>query len=892
MKQSSGLIERQSFAKIPSIMSLPNLVDIQKRSYREFLQEDIPPEKRSHSGLQAVFQDIFPMASGSGRCSMEFVSYSVGRPEYSAEECQGTGRTYNAPLKLRLRLVIRRQAEEAPEKREQEVYLGELPLMTEGGSFIINGAERVVVSQLHRSPGVCFEEKIHPSGRRLCSVRIIPYRGTWLELEFDTYDVLSVVIDRRRRILVTTLLRALGYSSSQDITKLFYETETIRLGSGLHRKKFLGRFLARDVRKGGEVIGESGEEVSDHLLRQLKEAGVEKLTLVITPKDEVSIINTLRKDHCRSEEEAQLEIFRRLRPGDPPTPENARRLLHRLFFDPRTYDLARVGRYKLNRKLGLNVPLRETTLRREDMVEIIRYLLKLKKREGTVDDIDHLGSRRVRTVGESVANQFRVGLERMERFIRERMSSQDLEDLTPQNLVNPKMISSAINNFFGRSQLSQFMDQVNPLAELTHKRRLSALGPGGLSRERAGFEVRDVHFSHYGRICPIETPEGTNIGLIVSMSTYAQINDLGFLKTPYRKVRNGKATRQIEYLSADVEDDYVIAQANAKLDAEGRFTDDKIFARLRNDFPKVSPGQVQYMDVSPEQLVSVSTALIPFLEHDDANRALMGSNMQRQAVPLLWAEAPLVGTGMERPAAVDSGAMALSFQDGKVEKVSANAITIRSGSEVHEYSLKKFLRSNQDTCLNQRPVVQPGERVSRGQVIADGPGTHLGELALGRDILVAFMPWWGYNFEDAILVSEKVVKEDVYTSIHIEEFELEARDTKLGPEEITRDIPNVGEEALKDLGENGIIRIGAEVRSEDILAGKITPKGETELSPEEKLLRAIFGEKAGDVRDASLRVPPGVEGIVIDVKVFSRREGKGPRKSGGWAAAELPSGVN
>ena len=894
MKQSSGLIERQSFAKIPTIMDLPNLVDIQKRSYREFLQEGLPPEKRSRSGLQAVFQDVFPITSQRSKCSLEFVSYSVGRSEYSAEECQRTGMTYAAPLKVKLRLILKKQqgeqSQEIKDMKEQEVYLGELPLMTEGGSFIINGAERVVVSQLHRSPGVSFDEKTHPSGKRLYSARIIPYRGAWLELEFDAYDVLSAVIDRRRRILATTLLMALGYSTSEEIIKLFYETEIIRLDSGLPQEKFLGRFLAKEVRKGDKVIGESGEEISGHLYMEFKEAGIEKLHLVITPKDELSIINTLRKDYLRSEEEAQLEIFRRLRPGDPPTSENARRLLHRLFFDPRRYDLARVGRYKLNRKLGLNVSLEETALRREDIVEVIRYLLKLKNRKGTVDDIDHLGNRRVRTVGELVANQFRIGLERMERSIQERMSSQDLEDLTPQNLVNPRLISSVLKDFFSRSQLSQFMDQVNPLAELTHKRRLSALGPGGLSRERAGFEVRDVHFSHYGRICPIETPEGANIGLIVSMSTYARINDLGFLESPYREVKNGRATRKIEYLSAHVEDECVIAQANAKLDAEGRFKDDRIFARFRDDFPNVSPNQVQYMDVSPEQLVSVATALIPFLEHDDANRALMGSNMQRQAVPLLRAEPPLVGTGLEGPAAKDSGVVVLSVQDGKVEKVSADTISIRSGREVRDYRLKKFLRSNQDTCLNQRPVVQPGERVFKGQVIADGPGTYSGELALGCNVLVAFMPWRGYNFEDAILVSEKVVKEDVYTSIHIEEFELEARDTKLGPEEITRDIPNVGEEALKDLDENGIIRIGAEVRPGDILAGKITPKGETELSPEEKLLRAIFGEKAGDVRDASLRVPPGVEGIVIDVRVFSRREGKGKRKSG--EIAELPSGVN
>ncbi len=896
----AGLGKRKSFAKIPAIMELPNLIEVQRTSYREFLQEAIPSHKRKRQGLQAVFQGIFPITSHDGRYSLEFISYSLGKPEYSVEDCQRRGMTYAVPLKVKLRLILRQSSEEGrpvavKDIREQEVYLGELPLMTEGGSFIINGAERVIVSQLHRSPGVCFEEKAHPSGKRLYSARVIPYRGAWVEFEFDAYDLLSVVIDRRRKMPATTFLRALGYSSDEEMIKLFYATEKIKL-EGVAHEQVVGRILARDVKdkNGDQVIGESGQEITSHLYREFREAGVVNISVVISSDDALSIINTLRKDYRHSEEEALLDIFHRLRPGDPASVENARQLLHRLFFDPRRYDLGRVGRYKLNRKLGVDVPLEETTLRKEDIVEIIRYLIKLKNREGSLDDIDHLGNRRVRTVGELVENQFRIGLARAERALRERIGGQDIEELMPHNLINPKVIFSAVKDFFARSQLSQFMDQVNPLAELTHKRRLSALGPGGLSRERAGFEVRDVHFSHYGRICPVETPEGPNIGLIVSLSTYARVNKLGFLETPYRRVKEGKATKDIHYLSADVEDEYVIAQANAKLDAQGRFQSEEVFARARNDARKASPREIDYMDISPKQLVSVAAALIPFLEHDDANRALMGCNMQRQAVPLLQVDSPLIGTGLEEAAAKDSGVVVIASRGGKVESVSADRISIRTQGEVFHYNLKKFLRSNQDTCLNQRPIVQIGDEVSAGQVIADGPATYQGELALGRNMLVAFMPWRGYNFEDAILISEKVVKEDIYTSVHIEEFELEARDTKLGPEEITRDIPNVREEALRDLDENGIIRIGAEVKPGDILTGKVTPKSEVELSPEEKLLRAIFGEKAGDVRDASLRVPPGVEGIVVDVKVFSRREGRGKGKGSREKEvkrAELPSGV-
>lgn len=880
-------------------MKLPDLIEVQKSSYRNFLQEALPPWKRKRQGLQAVFQGIFPITTDDGRYSLEFLSYSLGEPEYSLEDCQRGGMTYASSLKVQLRLTLRSfpsgEGGRAviKEKREQEVYLGELPLMTEGGSFVINGAERVIVSQLHRSPGACFEEEPHPSGKRLYSARIVPYRGAWLEFEFDAYDILFVAIDRRRKMLATTFLRALGYSSNEDIIKLFHTTEKVKL-----EKQVLGRILARDVKdkNNGQVLEESGQEISNLSYRKFREAEVGELFVVTSPDDELSIINTLRKDDHRSQDEALLDIFHRLRPGNPATIEKAGQLLHRLFFDPRRYDLARVGRYKLNRKLGLDVPPEETTLRREDIVEVIKYLIKLRKREGSLDDIDHLGSRRVRTVGELVEDQLRLGLFRAERAFREGISNRNLEELMPHNLINPKVVFSAIKDFFARSQLSQFMDQVNPLAELTHKRRLSALGPGGLSRERAGFEVRDVHFSHYGRICPVETPEGPNIGLIVSLGTYARINDLGFLETPYRQVKGGKVTREVYYLSADVEDEHVIAQANARLDAQDRFQAEEVFSRFRDDFLKAPPERIEYMDISPEQLVSVSAALIPFLEHDDANRALMGCNMQRQAVPLLRTDSPIVGTGLEEAAVKDSGVAVVASQGGQVERVSADGISIgATNGEVTHYSLKKFLRSNQGTCLNQRPIVQEGDSVSAGQVIADGPATCQGELALGRNMLVAFMPWRGYNFEDAILISEKVVKEDIYTSVHIEEFELEARDTKLGPEEITRDIPNVREEALKDLDEGGIIRVGAEVKPGDILAGKITPKSEVELSPQERLLRAIFGEKASDVRDASLRVPPGAAGIVVDVKVFSRREGRRSKEKGEREKevkrTELPSGV-
>jgi DNA-directed RNA polymerase subunit beta len=775
--------------------------------------------------------------------------------------------TYAAPLKVKLRLVRKGIA------KEQEVYIGELPLMTETGTFIINGAERVIVSQLHRSPGMSLEESLHPSGKKMYSVRIIPYRGAWLEFESDANDVLYAYIDRRRKILATALLRALGYSSTYDICKELYPVEKIRGFDRTKTKSCEDEILAEDVfhPASKELIAAATTKLTKEVLSTFLSNDVTAFSIVKLSKEDRSLINTLERDPYRNSQDAQLAIYRRVRPGDPPTEASAKDLIQKLFFDPQRYDLGHVGRFMLNKKLGLSTSAadtKNTTLRPDDVMKVIGKLLKLRSGEVSIDDIDHLGNRRVRSVGELLQNQFRVGLARMKRSCVERMSIYDLEAAMPHNLINPKLISAAIKDFFGRSQLSQFMDQTNPLAELTHKRRLSALGPGGLSRERAGFEVRDVHPSHYGRVCPIETPEGPNIGLISSLSTFARVNDIGFLESPYRKVVKGRVTEQIDYLTADEEDKYVIAQANATLDKSGHFTSDAVSCRARGDFPKKKPEEIDYMDVSPRQLVSVAAALIPFLEHDDANRALMGSNMQRQAVPLLIPEAPFVGTGMERHVAKDSGAIVQAKSRGTVKAVSADEIVI----DDFVYKLRKFKRSNAGTCINQRPLVEIGDKVKRGDILADGAATQGGELALGRNVLVAFMPWRGYNFEDAIIVSEKFCKEDVYTSLHIEEFEIEARDTKLGNEEITCDIPNVSEEALKDLDKEGVIRIGAEVKPGDILVGKITPKSEIELSPEEKLLRAIFGEKAGDVRDASLSVPPGVEGVVVDVKVFARKE--------------------
>jgi DNA-directed RNA polymerase subunit beta len=955
--KTKGAGDRISFAKIPEIIAIPNLIEIQRRSFDQFLQHRVPPDRREQIGLQGVFTSIFPINDYDDSASLEFVKYEFGQPKYSPVECREKGMTYSAPLKVTLRLVVwdkggAGEAKSIRDIKEQEVYLGEMPLMTEHGTFVINGTERVVVSQLHRSPGVFFDHdkgKTHASGKILYSARLIPYRGSWLEFEFDASDILHVRIDRRRKFVATILLRAIGYGSNEEILRLFYERDAVQIERGkefalvlmdrvdgkevqlspgvgwrvakdvvdprskevilprtkklsrasvkkavgarirqvsLYKEDLLGRITAVDVVDGktGEVLLECAQEVTAEALERILERGVERLLLLHAGegREQLEIRDTLLRDASRSEEEALVEIYRRMRPGDPPTVESARALLNSTFFNPKRYDLSKVGRFKLNSKLGMQIPLEVRVLRQEDVVAIVRYLLRLNHGEGMIDDIDHLGNRRVRSAGELLEDQFRIGLARMERAVRERMSTQELETLMPHDLVNAKPVSAALKEFFGSSQLSQFMDQTNPLAELTHKRRLSALGPGGLSRERAGFEVRDVHPTHYGRMCPIETPEGPNVGLISSLSTYARVNDFGFIETPYRKAKDGRVSDEIEYLTADVEERFTIAQANAPLDARGRFATERVSARAGGNFVMLPREKVDYMDVSPKQLVGISTSLVPFLEHDDANRALMGANMQRQAVPLLRPEAPIVGTGMEFVAAKDSGAVVVARRAGVVEAVSAARIIVRAdekaedggladGSSVDICTLMKFERSNQNTCINQKPIVGVGERVRKGQVIADGPATAAGELALGQNVLVAFMPWGGYNFEDAILISEKLVKDDRFTSIHLEEFEIEARDTKLGKEDITRDIPNVGEDALKDLDESGIIRIGAEIKPGDILVGKVTPKGETVLTPEERLLRAIFGEKAEDVRDASLYVPPGITGTVVEVKVFSRK---------------------
>lgn len=801
-----GTRERWSYSRIREVLDIPNLIEIQQNSYQWFLDE----------GLREMFRDISPIQDFTGNLVLEFIDYSLGEPKYDVEECKERDVTYAAPLRVKVRLINK----ETGEVKEQEVFMGDFPLMTNKGTFIINGAERVIVSQLVRSPGVYYSESIDPSGKKVYGATIIPNRGAWLEFETDVNDNIFVRVDRTRKLPATVLIRALGYATNGQILELFNDSEHIRL--------------------------------------------------------------TLERDNTESVEEALVEIYKRLRPGEPPTVDSARSLLEALFFDPKRYDLAKVGRYKLNKRLNLQVPSNVHHLTKEDIVASLGQLLALMNGDGQKDDIDHLGNRRLRSVGELLQNQFRIGLSRMERVVRERMTIQDVDVITPQVLINIRPVVAAIKEFFGSSQLSQFMDQTNPLAELTHKRRLSALGPGGLSRERAGFEVRDVHHSHYGRMCPIETPEGPNIGLIGSLSTYGRINPYGFIEAPYRKVVDGRVTDQIEYLTADEEEKYIIAQANAPLTEDGRFIEDKIDGRHGPDFVLVPPERIDYMDVSPKQMVSIATALIPFLEHDDANRALMGANMQRQAVPLLRTEAPYVGTGMEYKAARDSGVCVIAGKSGVVERATADEIIIRGDDgTLEKHKLLKYLRSNQGTCINQRPIVMKGERVEAGQIIADGPSTDHGELALGRNVLIAFMTWEGYNYEDAILISEKLVKDDYYTSIHIEEYECDARDTKLGPEEITRDIPNVGEDVLKDLDERGIIRIGAEVRPGDILVGKVTPKGETELTAEERLLRAIFGEKAREVRDTSLRVPHGEAGKIVDVKVFTRENGD-----------ELPPGVN
>ncbi|MFH1776182.1 MAG: DNA-directed RNA polymerase subunit beta [Candidatus Omnitrophota bacterium] len=861
------MIKRRDYTKTAECIQLPNLLAIQIDSYRDFLQVGVPKTKRQNSGLQAVFEEIFPIENFDRSCRLEFVHYILDKPKYDIRECQRRGLSFATPLKAKLRLKTKKDV------KEQDVYMGELPIMTPVGTFIINGDERVVVSQLHRSPGVCFEETIHPTGKRLYSARIIPYRGAWVEFEFDINGVVNVYIDRRRKFLSTVFLRAIGFSTNVDILKAFYSVEEFVL-TGRSKEEISNVVLAIDaLDANGELIAAKGQRLTRQLVDKILNAHIKSISMFCPPT--LELLNTLDKDRTTSREEALLDVYRRLRPGDPPTIEAAQAFINRLFFDAKRYDLSKVGRFVLNRKLHMSMSLEKRILDVETVVETLRYLIKLNNGEGAVDDIDHLGNRRVRTIGELLQNQFRIGLTRIERSAVERMGIYEIDAIMPQHLVNSKLLSTVIKDFFGRSQLSQFMDQTNPLAEMTHKRRLSALGPGGLSRERAGFEVRDVHYSHYGRICPIETPEGPNIGLIASLSTFARINEFGFLETPYRKVEDGKVTDKIEYLSADVEDQYVIAQANAQLDKNGCFVDDLVLCRYKGDFPNMPNKQVNYMDVSPRQLVSVAASLIPFLEHDDANRALMGSNMQRQAVPLLNPEAPYVGTGMEHCAAVDSGTVVVAENDGRVKEVDAVGILVGD----RKYVLRKFERSNASTCINQRPLVVTGEYVKKGDVIADGAATQGGELAMGMNVLVAFMPWRGYNFEDAILVSEKLIKNDIYTSIHIEEFEIEARDTRLGKEEVTRDIPNIGEESLKNLGEDGIVCVGAEVKPGDILVGKVTPKSETELAPEEKLLRAIFGEKAQDVRDTSLTVPPGVEGIVIDSRVFSRKEMKSKSRS-------------
>ncbi|GAB7028528.1 DNA-directed RNA polymerase subunit beta [Geotalea toluenoxydans] len=934
---------RKNFAKIKKIIDIPNLIDIQKNSYKRFLQLDVPAEARKYSGLEAVFKSVFPIKDFSETASLEYVSYSLGIPKYDVEECHQRGMTFAAPMKVKVRLVVWDVNKEPSTRsirdiKEQEVYFGEIPLMTENGTFIINGTERVIVSQLHRSPGVFYDHdkgKTHSSGKVLYSARVIPYRGSWLDFEFDHKDILYVRIDRRRKMPATVLLKALGYSTD-ELLNFFYKSEEINFaGEKLTKvadpelltnqkaaidivdpatgevlvkanRKFtkaairkmaehgikyipitieelVGKISSHDIvdPSTGEIVAECNEELTQAKLEEIKSKGINTFKVLFIDNLHVtsSFRDTIIIDKIGSTDDALIEIYRRLRPGDPPTLKSALSLFENLFFNPERYDLSAVGRLKLNYKLGLQVPLDCMTLTREDVLEVVRYLIDLKNGRGNIDDIDHLGNRRVRAVGELLENQYRIGLVRMERAIKERMSLQEVENLMPHDLINSKPVSAVVKEFFGSSQLSQFMDQTNPLSEVTHKRRLSALGPGGLTRERAGFEVRDVHPTHYGRVCPIETPEGPNIGLIASLSTYARINEHGFVETPYRLVQEGKVTNEVRFFSALEEEGHAIAQANAEVDKDGRFVADYISARKSGEFVLVGRDELELMDVAPMQLVSVAASLIPFLENDDANRALMGSNMQRQAVPLLRADSPLVGTGMERVVARDSGVSVVARHNGVVESVDASRIVVKidedeydeTGTGVDIYNLIKFARSNQNTCINQRPVVKIGDHVKRGDVIADGPSTDMGELALGQNVLVAFMPWGGYNFEDSILISERLVKDDRYTSIHIEEFECVARDTKLGKEEITADIPNLGEETLKDLDESGIIRIGAEVRPGDILIGKITPKGETQLSPEEKLLRAIFGEKAGDVRDTSLRVPPGVEGTVIGAKIFSRK---------------------
>jgi DNA-directed RNA polymerase subunit beta len=897
--------DRLSFGRIKNVIDYPDFLDIQLESFNKFAQLDIAPNDRKNQGLQRIFYENFPIQDSRETHILEFIYYSVDTPKYNIQECQERGLTYAIPLKARMRLSSVDSSDEASETIEQEVFLGDLPWMTERGTFIINGAERVIVSQLHRSPGVFFGQSIHPNGTQLYSARVIPFKGSWIEFTNDIRDVLWAYIDRKKKIPATTLLRALGYSSDLDILSLFDLSEEIAFGSKkAFNDKLVGKRLATDISvdvteevvddETGEVREATNRKVlleRDHELTEddygiLKEAGLKNVLVqkIGAEESERSVImNTLRKDPSHNDVSALSEVYQQIRTGEMPDPETARQVLERLFFSDKKYDLGEVGRYRLNKRLKLDIDPEIQYLTKEDVVAIVKEVIRLKELKSQVDDIDHLSNRRVRTVGEQLGQQFAIGLARMARTIRERMNSRDAEQLTPQDLVNARTISSVINSFFGTNQLSQFMDQTNPVAELTHKRRMSALGPGGLTRERAGFEVRDVHYTHYGRLCPIETPEGPNIGLITSLCVHAKINDFGFIETPYRKVEDGHVTNNVEYLAAEQEDETVIAQANAPLTEDGTFENESIFSRFRDsNVGLAKPEQIEYMDVSANQITSLAAALIPFIEHDDANRALMGSNMQRQAVPLLRPESPIVGTGLEQRAAKDSRAIITAEGDGEVVYVSGNEIRVKyNRSELEQncyfddgvkvYHLQKFERSNQDTTVNQRPVVNVGDKVKEGQAIADGCATEKGELALGRNLLVAFMPWRGYNFEDAIVISERIVQEDVYTSIHITEFEQQVRDTKRGEEELTREIPNVSEEATRNLDERGIIRTGAKVNHGDILVGKITPKGETDPTPEEKLLRAIFGDKAGDVKDASLKTPPGVSGVVINTKLFSRK---------------------
>ncbi|MEY4007349.1 MAG: hypothetical protein RLZZ467_372, partial [Gemmatimonadota bacterium] len=995
------MITQISFGKRKVGMEMPNLLDIQTRAFESLLQLDAAAHDREDVGLERVFKDLFPITDVHENFELAFKRYTLGEPKYSVEECIERDMTYSAPLKATLVLTVF-EPNPADEKTkrvknqiEKEVYLGELPLLTPLGTFVINGAERVIVSQLHRSPGVVFEESTHPNGQRLISSRIIPFRGSWVEFTVDIHDVVYVHIDKKKKFPATALLRALGYGTNADIYRLFFGVRELDLtkrkegrdrevigaiiaeavelpgeataedapkaktkkaraereraeavllvkeGDELTEEVFQRlrrqkidrikvfasyqavdlrdeldafereerpspRVLAMDVTDAetGEVLAEAGQNLSVTLVKRLRKAEIARVSCFVASGRAESMLvrNTLAKDPTKSEDEALRQIYSLLRPGDAPNKETAKQALERLFFSPKRYDLGRVGRYKINQRLGLRTPASQTVLTTEDFVSIVRHLVELHEGRGGIDDIDHLGNRRIRSVGELIANQFSVGLSRMARLVKERMGiNQDSEKISLDDLVNARTVSAVIQAFFGSSQLSQFMDQTNPLAELTHKRRLSALGPGGLTRERAGFEVRDVHYSQYGRMCPIETPEGPNIGLITSLACFARVNDLGFVETPYRIVKGGKVTNEIAWLDATREEHAVIAQANARLNPDGSFMDELVLCRQQADVPLLPPSRIDYMDVAPEQLVSIAAALIPFLEHDDANRALMGSNMQRQAVPLLNPQTPFVGTGLEEKVAVDSGAVVIAKRAGVVMRVTADEIVVDAGRgrvrdgetplaglyQQDRYKLRKYLRTNQDTALNQRPLVAVGQKVKAGEVLADGSGTQFGQLALGSNVTVAFMPWYGHNFEDAIVLSERLVKDDVYSSIHIQEHELHVRDTKRGQEEITREVPNVSEDALLDLDERGIVRIGAHVRPGDILVGKITPKGETELSPEEKLLTAIFGEKAKDVKDSSLKVPPGVEGVVIDVKIFSRVEDAVVEKDRGERIGEV-----